>query len=48
MNSNGSAPKWYLNIRNRIQRTIMDKVIQEGGKLQDKSEPIGRNLTYKK
>ena len=45
MNSNGSAPKWYLNIRNRIQRTIMDKVIQEGGKLQDKSEPIGRNLT---
>lgn len=38
INSNGSAPK-----RNRIQRTIMNKVIQEGEKLSDKSEPSGRN-----
>lgn len=41
------APKWYLSIRNIMVRTMVNRVIQEGKKLQEKSEPIGRNLLCK-
>lgn len=43
MNTNGSAPKWYLNIRNNIVRTMTDRVIQEGKKLQENQSQLVKN-----
>ncbi len=38
------VPRWYISIRKYIVSTVMQRFIEEGTKLQEKSEPIGRNL----
>ena len=38
------VPRWYRTIRENIARRICNRVIQNGEKIQTKSEPIGRNL----
>ncbi len=41
---NSSVPQWYNTLRGNISRIVTNRVIQSGEKLQNKSEPIGRNL----
>jgi hypothetical protein len=40
-------PRWYRTIRNNMDRKVCNRVIEEGGKIQTKSEPIGRPLLKK-
>lgn len=37
-------PRWYRTIRENASRRICNRVIQNGEKLQNKSEPIEKNL----
>ena len=43
-NRSENVPKWYRTIRDNAKRTISHRVFENGEKLQNKSEPIGRNL----
>ena len=39
-----TIPRWYRTVRDNASRIVCNRVIQNGEKLQNKSEPIGRNL----
>jgi predicted hydrocarbon binding protein len=37
-------PAWYKRLREKCVRTIVQRVIEAGEKIQNKSEPIGQSL----
>jgi hypothetical protein len=39
-----TVPRWYRTIRDNVSRKVCNRIIEEGGKIQNKSEPIGRDL----
>jgi hypothetical protein len=44
---NQSTPRWYNDLRNQIERVMAKRARDNGDKLVEKSEPIGRNLLKK-
>ena len=43
-NSRELVPRWYRTIRDNSNRIVCHRLIENGEKIQSKSEPIGRNL----
>jgi hypothetical protein len=44
---NASIPKWYSDMRSYLEKRLIRDVQEKGEKLQDKSLPIGPEMTTK-